>query len=97
MNLRIFFLDSLASNNDEVDAHYTNVILPLKSSLDYFVDLLKAEADTLPFSYDVTNRIEVGVYTTNQGETQEVFSDRLDGVEFVGQVTVLKSNTCNRC
>ena len=94
MNLRIFFLDSFASNRDEVDAHYTNTIVPLRACLDYFVELLRAESITLPFSYDVTNRIQVGVYTTNQGNTQEIFSDRLDGVEFVGQVTVLKSNDC---
>jgi hypothetical protein len=94
MGLRMFFLDSFNSKNDEVDAHYTNRIVPLNSSLNYFVELLKANSYTLPFSYDVTNRIKVGVYTTNQGYTDEVFSDPLDGVEFVSTVTLLKGYVC---
>ena len=96
MSLRIFFLESFSSRYPEVDAHYSETIVPLRASLDYFVELLKSDSTTLPFSYDVINRIQVGTYTTNQGETNEVFSDRLDGVEFVGTVTVLKSNdNCN--
>lgn len=94
MNLRIFFLDSWTNKDDEVDAHYTNTIVPLNASLSHFVELLKGDSTTLPFSYDVTNRIEVGVYTTDQGNTNEIFSDTLDGVEFVGTVTTLKSNDC---
>lgn len=97
MNLRIFFLDSLTNMDDEVDAHYTNTIVPLKSMLNHFVELLNENPTLLPFSYDVTNRIEVGVYTTNQGNTQKIFSDTLDGVEFVGTITALKSNNCNKC
>lgn len=94
MGLRIFFLDSLDSKNDEVDEHFTNVVKPLNASLDYFVELLQENALSLPFSYDVTNRIKVGTYTTNQGNTAEIFSDTLDGVEFVSTVTVLKSDSC---
>lgn len=94
MSLRIFFLDSFSSKNDEVDAHYTNIIVPLNASLDYFVELLKSDSTTLPFSYDVTNRVKVGIYTTNQGNTSQIFEDALDGVEFVSNVTVLKSNNC---
>jgi len=94
MNLRIFFLDSFANKNDEVDAHYTNVIVPLNASLDYFVELLKSNSTTLPFSYDVTNRVKVGVYSTNQGNTSQIFEDPLDGVEFVATVTTLKSTNC---
>lgn len=94
MNLRIFFLDSWTNKDDEVDAHYTNTLVPLNASLNHFVELLKGDSTTLPFSYDVTNRIEVGVYTTDQGNTNEIFSDTLDGVEFVGTVTTLKSNDC---
>jgi len=94
MNLRIFFLDSFANKNDEVDAHYTNVIVPLNASLNYFVELLKSDSTTLPFSYDVTNRVKVGVYSTNQGNTSQIFEDPLDGVEFVATVTTLKSTNC---
>jgi hypothetical protein len=94
MGLRIFFLDSLDSKNDEVTQHFTNVVKPLNASLDYFVEKLKGNAYTLPFSYDVTNRIKVGTYTTNQGNTAEIFSDSLDGVEFVSTLTVNKSTVC---
>jgi hypothetical protein len=94
MNLRLFFLDSFASKNDEVDAHYINRIVPLNASVDYFVDLLKESPITLPFSYDTTNRIKVGTNTVNEGTTAEIFSDSLDAVEFVGTVTTLKSNDC---
>lgn len=97
MNLRIFFLDSFTNKDDEVNAHYTNTIVPLKSMLNYFVELLNNDATLLPFDYDVINRIEVGVYTTDQGNTQKIFSDSLDGVEFVGTITSLKSNNCNNC
>lgn len=97
MNLRIFFLDSFANKNDEVDAHYSSVIMPLNSSLNYFVEKLKSDSTTLPFSYDVTNRVKVGVYSTNQGNTTQIFEDPLDGVEFVSTVTVYKSNECNEC
>jgi hypothetical protein len=94
MGLRIFFLDSFNSKNDEVDAHYTNRIVPLNASLDYFVELLKVNSYTLPFSYNVTNRIKVGVYATNQGNVNEIFSDPLDGVEFVSTVSLLKGYVC---
>lgn len=94
MGLRIFFLDSLDSKNDEVTEHFTNVVKPLNASLDYFVEKLKGNSYTLPFSYDVTNRIKVGVYTTNQGNTDSIFSDPLDGVEFVSNVTLLKGYEC---
>ena len=94
MNLRIFFLDSFTNKNSEVDAHYTNTIVPLNASLDYFVELLKSNSTTLPFSYDVTNRVKVGVYSTNQGNTSQIFEDPLDGVEFVATVTNLKSTNC---
>lgn len=94
MGLRIFFLDSFASKNDEVDAHYENVLVPLNASLEYFVDLLKESPYTLPFSYDVTNRVKVGVYTTNQGNTNQIFSDPLDGIEFVSSPTLLKGYEC---
>ena len=70
--------------------HYDNVLVPLNASLEYFVELLKGNSYTLPFSYDVTNRVKVGVYTTNQGNTQEIFSDPLDGIEFVSNPTLLK-------
>ena len=94
MNLRIFFLDSFANKNSEVDAHYTNTIVPLNASLDYFVDKLKGNSYTEPFSYDVINRVKVGVYSTNQGNTSQIFEDPLDGVEFVATVTTLKSTNC---
>ena len=94
MGLRMFFLDSLDSKNDEVNEHFTNIVKPLNASLDYFVELLKENALTLPFSYDVTNRIKVGTYTTNQGNTGEIFNDTLDGVEFVSTVTLNKSTVC---
>ena len=94
MNLRMFFLDSFNSKNDEVNGHFINVIKPLNASLDYFVELLKASALTLPFSYNVTNRVKVGVYTANKGNESKIFNDPLDGVEFVGTVTVRKSNEC---
>jgi len=94
MNLRIFFLDSFANKNDEVDAHYSSVIVPLNASLDYFVDMLKSDSTTLPFSYDVINRVKVGIYSTNQGNTSQIFEDPLDGVEFVSTVTTLKSTNC---
>lgn len=93
-NLRIFFLDSFTNKDDEVDAHYTNVIVPLNASLNYFVEQLKEDSYTLPFSYDVTNRVKVGIYTTNQGNTSQIFDDELDGVEFVSNVTLLKGYEC---
>jgi hypothetical protein len=95
MGLRIFFLDSFKSNQkDEIDAHYTNNIVPLKASHDYFVELLNANAYVLPFSHTTTNRVKVGVYSTNSGNTNEIFSDPLDGVEFVSNPTVLKGYVC---
>jgi hypothetical protein len=94
MGLRIFFLDSLDGKNDEVTEHFTNVVKPLNAMLSYFVELLKDNTYTLPFSYDVINRVKVGVYTTNQGNTEEIFSDPLDGVEFVSTLTVNKSTVC---
>jgi hypothetical protein len=94
MGLRIFFLDSFASKDDEVSEHFTNIVKPLNASMNYFVELLKADSYALPFSYDVTNRVKVGVYTTNQGNTTEIFSDPLDGVEFVSNVTLLKGYEC---
>lgn len=94
MGLRIFFLDSFANKNDEVDAHYTNVIVPLNASLNYFVEKLKGSSYTLPFSYDVINRVKVGIYTTNQGNTSQIFEDPLDGVEFVSTVSVLRGYEC---
>ena len=94
MSLRIFFLDSFTNKDDEVDAHYTNVIVPLNASLSHFVELLKSDSTTLPFSYQVINRVKVGVYTTNQGNTSQIFEDPLDGVEFVSTVTTMKSNDC---
>ena len=93
-NLRIFFLDSFANKRDEVDAYYSNVIVPLNASLNYFVELLKSDSTTLPFSYDVTNRVKVGVYSTNEGNTSQIFDDPLDGVEFVSTVTLMKSDEC---
>jgi hypothetical protein len=94
MNLRMFFLDSFISKNDEVDGHFINIIKPLNASLDHFVELLRASPITLPFSFNVTNRVKVGIYTSNKGNTEQIFSDPLDGVEFVGSVTVLKSGDC---
>ena len=94
MSLRIFFLDSFTNKNDEVDAHYTNVIVPLNASLNYFVEKLEGSSYTLPFSYDVINRVKVGVYTTNQGNTSQIFEDTLDAVEFVSSVSVLKGYEC---
>lgn len=93
-SLRIFFLDSFTNKDDEVDAHYTNVIVPLNATVSHFVDLLKSDSTTLPFSYDVVNRVKVGIYTTNQGNTNQIFDDPLDGVEFVSTVTLMKSNDC---
>jgi hypothetical protein len=93
-NLRMFFLDSFANKRDEVDAHYSNVIVPLNASLNYFVELLKSDSTTLPFSYDVTNRVKVGTYSTNEGNTSQIFDDPLDGVEFVSTVTLMKSDEC---
>jgi len=96
-SLRIFFLDSFANKNDETSAHYTNVIVPLNASLNYFVELLKGNSYTEPFSYDVINRVKVGIYSTNQGNTTQIFDDPLDGVEFVSTVTLMKSNNCSNC
>ena len=70
------------------------MIKPLSASLDYFVDMLKSNPTTLPFSYDVINRVKVGIYSTNQGNTSQIFEDPLDGVEFVSTVTTLKSTNC---
>jgi len=90
-NIRIFFLDSFADRSDEVDAHYDNVIVPLIASKDHFVDLLNEEANILPFDYTATNRVKVGVYTTNKGHERTIFSDVLDGVEFVSTISFLRS------
>ena len=79
---------------EKVNKHFTNIVKPLNASLDYFVEKMKDNALTLPFSYDVTNRIKVGIYTSNKGNTEQIFSDPLDGVEFVSTVTLNKSNVC---
>lgn len=94
MGLRIFFLDSFVNKDSEVDAHYTETIMPLNSSLNYFVERLKVNSYTLPFDYDVINRVKVGLYTTNQGNTSQIFEDPLDGVEFVSTVSILKGYEC---
>ena len=94
MNLRMFFLDVIDSKNDEIDEHFTNTMKPLNSSLDYFVEKLEDNSYTLEFAYDVTNRIKVGTYTTNQGNVAEIFNDTLDGVEFVSTVTLMRSTVC---
>jgi len=96
-NIRLFFLDSFSSRSDEVDAHYDNVIVPLIASKEYFVDLLNAEHNILPFDYVATNRIKVGVYTTDKGHERQIFSDALDGVEFVSTITFLRSYSDCSC
>ena len=93
--LRIFFLDSFASNDDEVDAHYTNVIAPLISMKSKFVDLLNNSPEIDPFDYNITNRVKVGVETTNKGNTSQIFGDPLDGVEFVSTVTFNRDFSCD--
>lgn len=96
-NVRIFFLDSFADRSDEVDAHYDNVIVPLIASKNYFVDLLNAESNILPFDYTATNRVKVGVYTTDKGHERQFFSDALDGVEFVSTISFLRSYSDCTC
>ena len=93
--LRVFFLDSFASNKDEVDAHYTNVIVPLNSMASEFVNLLNTNSLIDPFSYVKTNRVKVGVYTTYKGHTDQIFADPLDGVEFVSTVTFIREFPCD--
>lgn len=93
--LRIFFLDSFANNDDEVDAHYTNVVVPLNSMTLKFVELLNANASIDPFEYVKTNRVKVGVETTNKGNTSQIFGDPLDGVEFVSTVTFNRGFPCD--
>ena len=96
-SLQIFFLDSFADNDDEVDEHYTNVVKPLIASHNYFVDLLNADPQILPFDYVKTNRVKVGVDSTNQGNTSKIFKDGLNAVEFVSTVTWRKVNDDCSC
>ena len=92
--LRLLFLDSLSSNTYEVTQHYDSSIKPLVSSCLYFVELLKNNTYTNPFSYTKTNRVKVGVESTNKGSTSQIINDPLNAVEFVGTVTWLKSTNC---
>ena len=95
--LRILFLDSFENNKSEVDGHYTERIKPLVASCNFFVELLQDDPVYTKFTYNKNNRVKVGVETTNEGSTSQIFNDPLNAVEFVATVTRYKSTDDCSC
>lgn len=98
-NLRIFFL--LDSNYGwQTPEHYEKVITPMRSLLNYFVDVVLDKSAYIDEeqidSFDTTNRVRFGVYRTEQGNVVKQLSEDYSGIELRINLPILKAN-CVKC
>ena len=96
-NLRLFFLlDS--SFSWETPEHYTKVINPIRTLVNYFIDtVIKGnklfDSEEIQ-EIDTTTRVRFGVYTSDRGTLIKALNEDYSGIEIRFSLPMFKPNVC---
>jgi VCBS repeat-containing protein len=96
-NLRLFFLlDS--SYSWETPEHYTKVINPIRTLVNYFIDtVIKGnklfDSEEIQ-EIDTTTRVRFGVYTSDRGTLVKALNEDYSGIEIRFSLPMFKPNVC---
>jgi VCBS repeat-containing protein len=96
-NLRLFFLlDS--SSSWETPEHYTKVINPIRTLVNYFIDtVIKGnklfDSEEIQ-EIDTTTRVRFGVYTSDRGTLVKALNEDYSGIEIRFSLPMFKPNVC---
>jgi VCBS repeat-containing protein len=96
-NLRLFFLlDS--SYSWETPEHYTKVINPIRTLVNYFIDtVIKGnklfDSEEIQ-EIDTTTRVRFGVYTSDRGTLVKALNEDYSGIEIRFSLPMFKTNAC---
>ena len=95
-SLRLLFLTENNFKDWITDDHYINVICPLRSMLDSFINGVN---DNVGFgkieTYTTINHVNFGTFLDNNGHLKNIFDDNLSGIELEVTIPILKSLDCS--
>lgn len=95
-DVRLFFLDEANFGDWDTDQHYSEAIIPMMNYADLFVDYLIESSNVGVINdYELTYHAKFGLnYKTNSGHIQNLFPEKLSGVQLRIKMPILKSLSC---
>ena len=92
----LFLTESKYQDWKTVD-HYEKAIAPMRNLTDMFIEAVNKSVLVRKFKeYDTINHVNFGVYSTNRGSKQALFTDQLSGIELDASFPFSK-DACKRC
>jgi hypothetical protein len=94
--VNLFFLDEANFGDWDTDQHYSEAILPMMNYAKLFVDYLEDSRNIGQFdTYSLTYRAKFGLnIRTNSGHIQNLFPDKLSGVQLAITLPIRKNLAC---
>ena len=91
----LYFIDVANSDKWTTDQHYEIVIPNLKSIVSEFKNrLLKNKRSGKIENFERINRVNLGVYSDNKGNTSAIFNDRISAIELGFTLPIYKNQIC---
>jgi len=95
-DIRLFFLTTANFADWKTGDHYKSAIEPMRSVAYNFINVLNnSKLINIFATYTLINRVNFGVYTTDKGNTKNIFNDNMSGVELRLTLPIRKVLNCN--
>lgn len=96
-DVSLFFLDEANFGDWDTDQHYSNAIVPMMNYAELFVKYLDSTSGIGKIdSYQLTYHAKFGLnIRTNSGHIQNLFPEKLSGVQLRVTLPILRSLTCS--
>lgn len=94
--VRLFFLDVANYADWDTDQHYSNVIAPQMTLVEYFIEQMRQTRNLILDDRGgyIIAHAKFGEFVNDKGHLQSIFNDRLSGVELNIEL-LLKVKPCN--
>lgn len=98
-NVLLFFLDEANFGDWDTDQHYSEAIVPMMNYAELFVKYLENNSNIgVIDSYELTYHAKFGLnIKTNGGHVQNLFPDKLSGVQLSITLPIRKGLICENC
>jgi len=98
-NVLLFFLDEANFGDWDTDQHYSEAIVPMMNYAELFVKYLENNSNIgVIDTYEMTYHAKFGLnIKTNGGHLQNLFPDKLSGVQLAITLPIRKGLICENC
>ena len=97
-DVTLYLINSVNFEEWTTDDHYKNVLLPLEYVLNALKNALENDKEVGKIEqYSRINRVNLGVFSTDKGNTQAFFTDRVSAIELGFNLPIKRGCKCINC